>query len=434
MAHDTNDGPSRDPHVPEGMACDLTHADPQHVAAVDPQVALLAPSNVGLNSFPVPAGLVDRAGLVLRAPNLMLADLLGWPLADLAGRPLADLVHPAHMRRIERALEQQPNGSTTLAIRMASPEGTPIDVRVAFGPLTPQAAEAAPSSTLIVTFNELAPTPSEDGQDSGQDAATVAGQNAESAEADASAAGALVQRLGHDLRHPLTIVAGYAQMLASGGPELDRSTRDHVLASLATAAMRAAEQVTSMLEGSHSRAMGEAQTVDLGDVAGWIEGLTALQFERIGGMLVIDIEDAVVPVDGTILRQVLLNLVNNALSHASEDRPLTLHLSSRVVADGLELIVTDNGRGIPDTQLEEIFTPGVRLNPTHAAGLGSGLAASRGLAEQIGGMLAAVPYEPGARFVLWLPLEKEEQADQAATSQARPSIVRFDRAQRGEKH
>lgn len=63
--------------------------------------------------------------------------------------------------------------------------------------------------------------------------------------------------------------------------------------------------------------------------------------------------------------------------------------------------MTDNGPGIAPHDLEAVFV-GRRLGPD-ASGTGSGLSASRAIAERAGGWLQAVEHTPGARFVLWLP-------------------------------
>ncbi len=379
---------------------------------IRPSRETIAPG-LQLNSLPVPAAVIDTDGLVLRAPNERLATLLGEPIGVLLGRKLSTMMQPLHLRRITHALALADATSVEVDVRLQRVDGTYVEVRCCLGALTPDTTKLAHAPSLIATFVGVA-------------SLTTSEVSVE----DGHSVDELVHRLGHDLRHPLTVVAGYAQMLANGGVELDAATRDRVLTSLASAAVRAAEQVTSMLEGTHDRQDGDPTSVNLGDVAGWIEGLTALQFERVGGMLVIDIEDMIVPVDGVVLRQVLLNLVNNALVHARSDRHMTLHLSTQVVADGLELLVTDNGPGIPDELLGKVFEDGVRLDPAGTTGLGSGLAASRRLAERIGGMLSAVPYDGGARFVLWLPLAEDANTG-TQLQRPRPQGVQLDERQRG---
>jgi signal transduction histidine kinase len=116
-------------------------------------------------------------------------------------------------------------------------------------------------------------------------------------------------------------------------------------------------------------------------------------------------EPLVVTADPEKLRQILINLLTNAIkftgsggtvsaSHSASERTISLHIS-------------DTGRGIPDDQLASIFDPfvqvGRRLNSSDQ-GVGLGLSISRGLARAMGGELTAIStLGVGSRFTLTLP-------------------------------
>jgi signal transduction histidine kinase len=109
--------------------------------------------------------------------------------------------------------------------------------------------------------------------------------------------------------------------------------------------------------------------------------------------------------DGERVRQILLNLVANAIKFTAQGE-------IRVRAEGhggsVTISVEDTGRGIPGDRLEAIFDPFVQvdrnLTPDGQQGVGLGLAISRELATGMGGTLTAES-EPGrgSRFVLTLP-------------------------------
>lgn len=102
-------------------------------------------------------------------------------------------------------------------------------------------------------------------------------------------------------------------------------------------------------------------------------------------------------------RQILLNLVRNAVEHASHTAS-TIELSSADVEDGVVLTVNDDGAGVPDDVLGRLFEPGFRARRDATPGRGLGLAISRRLAEEMGGSLTVRhSVTGGLRFELRLP-------------------------------
>ena len=88
-------------------------------------------------------------------------------------------------------------------------------------------------------------------------------------------------------------------------------------------------------------------------------------------------------VDPGLLERVIVNVVANAQRYAS-DPPL---LRAVAVGDRVELRVIDTGPGIPVTDRDRVFLPFQRLGDASTAGLGLGLALSRGLMEAMAGAL-----------------------------------------------
>ena len=97
------------------------------------------------------------------------------------------------------------------------------------------------------------------------------------------------------------------------------------------------------------------------------------------------------------LRQVMLNLYQNARRYQQADLPV--EISVRVAGDCAELLIEDDGEGVAEENRERVFDP---FFTTSSKGTGLGLAISRKIAREMGGDLYFEPKQPGARFVLSL--------------------------------
>jgi heavy metal sensor kinase len=109
--------------------------------------------------------------------------------------------------------------------------------------------------------------------------------------------------------------------------------------------------------------------------------------------------------DERLLRQMLINLLDNAIRHTPAGGRVGVELSHR--GDGIELAVTDSGGGIPEVDRERIFERFVRLGGARGAGEGAGLGLpiARAIAEAHGGTLALSRSDAsGSTFLARLPV------------------------------
>lgn len=115
-------------------------------------------------------------------------------------------------------------------------------------------------------------------------------------------------------------------------------------------------------------------------------------------------------VDQDRIVQVLLNLVLNAIKFAPASS--TILVSARRRHDEVEFRVDDEGRGVPQSELESIFEPFTQIETTddrRDSGTGLGLAICRGIVERHGGRIWAENRVPtGTRFVFTIPHERQE--------------------------
>ncbi len=104
------------------------------------------------------------------------------------------------------------------------------------------------------------------------------------------------------------------------------------------------------------------------------------------------------------LRQILLNLVQNARRYQPAGKPV--RINTEVRDDVVEIRVEDEGEGVPEAKRKQLFEP---FFTTSARGTGLGLAISRKIARELGGDLYYEPMPVGSRFVLVVRNHESEE-------------------------
>ncbi|HSJ09920.1 MAG TPA: ATP-binding protein [Longimicrobiales bacterium] len=219
--------------------------------------------------------------------------------------------------------------------------------------------------------------------------------------------------VSHELRTPLTAVLGYTNLLLDEivGPMPDQQR------SFVERTHRAALHLKLLIDDVLDLAKLESGTLEL-DLAQTTvrplinelaDSLGPLAAEH-GSTLVLEIDDApeFFTTDPRALRQVLFNLLTNALKFGAS-RPVRLRCTrsdDRVVFE-----VIDRGIGVPPGDIDRIFDDFVQLKPADHQGTGLGLSIARQLAERLGGRVE-VESAPGAgsTFRLTLPMTGPAEA------------------------
>lgn len=215
---------------------------------------------------------------------------------------------------------------------------------------------------------------------------------------------ALLQSISQDLRTPLTAITGSASAMCESVPE---HVRDALLNDIEHEARRLVRLVDNMLDLYRIEAGAVRPRRTLMPVDELLYAAVDAAAEALGGHF-LDVDDASelppVSVDETMIRRVLVNLLENA-SRADPDDAIGLYAAN---ADGaLRISVVDHGPGVPEAERRRIFEPYYRLRKghDHRAGTGLGLAISRGFVEAHGGKLRVTPTPGGgATFIIELPL------------------------------
>lgn len=226
----------------------------------------------------------------------------------------------------------------------------------------------------------------------------------------------------HDLQEPLRKVRAFGDRLAARSrAQLDEVSRDYL-----TRMENAAERMQALIDAllTYSRVTTQAQplsAVNLHQVASEVVSDLEIQIERLHGEARIGALDTICA-DPLQMRQLLQNLIGNALKFHQEDVAPIVHLTGRWLAPGdphralhpacnddvpvYELCVTDNGIGIDAQYTERIFQVFQRLHGRNQyEGTGVGLAICRKIVERHNGIIT-VQSTPGlgSQFVILLPM------------------------------
>ncbi|AFZ65669.1 PAS domain-containing sensor histidine kinase [Deinococcus peraridilitoris] len=209
----------------------------------------------------------------------------------------------------------------------------------------------------------------------------------------------------HDLQEPLRKVQAFADRLKSRyAAELGDDGRDY-LDRMQAAAFRMQALINDLL--SLSRVTSRAQPfgpVDLADIVQAVVCDLEVTIERQGAQLRVGALP-VLPGDATQLRQLMQNLIGNALKY-HRDTPQVIEVRAEVNGDSCVIEVQDQGLGFDEKYLDRIFTPFQRLHGRGKyEGTGMGLAIVRKIVERHGGTITArsTPGE-GSTFIVSLPM------------------------------
>lgn len=205
--------------------------------------------------------------------------------------------------------------------------------------------------------------------------------------------------VSHDLRTPLARLRLGIEM--SGAPDTD-----------VRAMVSDVEEMDRIIGQFLDFGRGEPQEpLQSLDLAGLVEEL-AEPYRLRGLQMLIDVPASLkVPVRPLPLRRAILNLIDNAVRYAGEDRPISVILSSR---DGEALLeVADRGPGIPEADMERMRHPFTRLEDarSNTKGAGLGLAiVERIVASHEGRLELRARDGGGLRAIIHLPLEGAKRA------------------------
>jgi signal transduction histidine kinase len=212
-----------------------------------------------------------------------------------------------------------------------------------------------------------------------------------------------VSAVSHELKTPLTAIRMYAEML-EGELVPDEARKREYYRTITAESERLSRLINNVLELARIEKRPAQLQLFLGDIAPVVvQALEVLRphVEREGFTLELEIADPLPSVrfEPDALRQILFNLVDNALKYSREasERRISVRLEPQH-PDRVLLFVRDRGPGVQQEHLRAIFQPFFRAErelTRKTQGTGIGLSLVQGLVQRMGGGVQCVNADPG---------------------------------------
>ncbi|MEX0922026.1 MAG: ATP-binding protein [Rhodovibrionaceae bacterium] len=205
---------------------------------------------------------------------------------------------------------------------------------------------------------------------------------------------AMLAGVSHDLRTPLTRMKLELELL-EGGPEVE---------ALKSEIAEMEQMIEAYLAFARGEGAEDTEEIVIGDL---LQEIVA-KARRDGSEIALSVEeDIALTVRPNSVRRCLSNLINNAVRYGGR-----VAVSARPSMKGVEILIDDDGSGIPADKREEVFRPFYRLEESRnleTGGTGLGLTIARDIARSHGGELTLEdgPGGRGLRARVWLPILAE---------------------------
>jgi len=232
----------------------------------------------------------------------------------------------------------------------------------------------------------------------------------EKAEESSKMKSSFIKQISHEIRTPLNILSGFSQVLTTAGVELDENEKSKIEQDIIENTNRITSLVNKMLELSDA---GSRNVIERNDnvtavqIAG--DAVAATKIADIKGLdfklsIEPEAENLRVMTNQNSAVRALSLILDNACKFTSKSDDKKVRLCIKTTPSTIELIVEDNGIGVPPEEAERIFDEFVQLDEFYE-GTGIGLTIARSLTRRMGGDVTLdTSYSPGARFVLSLPI------------------------------
>ena len=219
---------------------------------------------------------------------------------------------------------------------------------------------------------------------------------------------AFIRNINHEVRTPLNIISGFAQVIADTNMDLSLEERQNISQMVLKNTDLITYQFDEMIELSVNENSGEADNMEMTDILDLLKPIVEDCSSKVPEGVALKLENKLpaafaTPVNKRMVIRMVSILIDNAIKNTTEG---SIVLRSEANDSHLTISVEDTGCGIAPEKADSIFERFVKLD-TFKEGLGLGLTLCRMLARRLGGDVTLdTTYGPGARFVITLPIRE----------------------------
>ncbi|MDF2512280.1 MAG: histidine kinase [Herbinix sp.] len=219
----------------------------------------------------------------------------------------------------------------------------------------------------------------------------------------------LLRAISHDLRTPLTAISGASSVLLENKKNIDQQTHDKLLLDIKEDSQWLIRMVENLLSITriNKAAMSVKKTPQaVEEVVS--ESLVRVRNKYKGYHIKVRVPEEVlfVPMDATLIEQVIINLLENAIKHSEKEAPIEFIVTKD--EDYAIFTVSDNGEGITPEEIPYLFegySSGKSKTADSSRGMGIGLSICRSIIQAHGGTIEAEnKIDGGAVFRFILPI------------------------------
>ncbi len=217
----------------------------------------------------------------------------------------------------------------------------------------------------------------------------------------------LLRAISHDLRTPLTSIIGISSAYIENNQSLSGEEKDRMVQNIQEDANWLLNMVENLLSVTRIRD-GDTRVNKSPEPLEEVVSEAVQRFRRRlpDAIVTVQIPDdfIMIPMDATLIEQVLINLMENAYYHGNPSKPIKL--SSFILDNRACFQISDQGPGIPDEALSSIFdgSPSSSQSSDSHKGMGIGLSICKTIVSAHGGTIKAGNLSSGACFTFNLPL------------------------------